>query len=78
MKKILVIIIIVAVIIAGAVIYLSLIHIFSSIVNTTIKNRKIGMTILVVIISIASIYGLATKEPEHLYKGYSLSLIHIY
>ena len=43
----------------------------SSIVNTTIKNRKIGMAILVVIISIASIYGLATKEPEHLYKGYS-------
>ena len=43
----------------------------SSIVNTTIKNRKIGMAILVVIISIVSIYGLATKEPEHLYKGYS-------
>lgn len=42
-----------------------------SIVNTTIKNKKIGMTILVVIISIVSIYGLVTKEPEHLYKGYS-------
>ena len=29
------------------------------------------MAILVVIISIVSIYGLSTKEPEHLYKGYS-------
>ena len=42
-----------------------------SIINAAIKNKKVGMTILVAIIAIVSVYGLATKEPEHLYKGYS-------
>ena len=41
-----------------------------SFIGTVIKNKKVGIAILSVIIAMVSIYGLATKEPEHLYKGY--------
>lgn len=41
-----------------------------SFIGTVIKNKKVGIAILSVIIAIVSIYGLAIQEPEHLYKGY--------
>lgn len=42
-----------------------------SFINTVIKNKSVGMFILTAIIAVVSVYGLTTKQPEHLYIGYS-------
>lgn len=43
----------------------------SSFLTKIIKNKKIVIVILSVIVAMVSIYGLITKEPEHMYRGYS-------
>lgn len=42
-----------------------------SFISTVIKNKKVEMAILIALIAVVSVYGLTTKQPEHLYIGYS-------